>query len=132
MAGNSHKGELGFTAEGRQLTLSYSIDALCRIEDRFDKSALTVLAAMMRDPQVRKLRAVLWAGLQEHHKDIDEKTAGELIRSLGGVQPTVELINKAFLAAFPPAEAAEGSADPQAPPETADGIGAVSTASGLN
>lgn len=107
------KGEHSFSVDGRQLTLVYSIDALCRIEDRFDKSALAVLAGMMRDPQVRKLRVVLWAGLQEHHREIDEKAAGELIRGLGGVQPAVELINQAFLKSFPRAEAAEGAAGPQ-------------------
>lgn len=125
------KGELGFEVEGRRLTLAYSIDALCKIEDIYDKSALTVLSGIMRDPQFRKLRVVIWAGLQEHHKDIDQKAAGELIRQLGGLNDAVDLINRAFLAAFPPAEAAEGATGPQEkPPATAAGNGVDSIASG--
>jgi hypothetical protein len=106
---NPHKGDIELQAGEQTYTLRYSVDAICELEDRLDKS-FPVIAMEMTDPVKRRLsvvREVLRAGLREHHPDISLKEAGELLVAAGGAPLVLAKIDQAFMAAFPQAEASD-------------------------
>ena len=110
---NPHKGEVAFEAGDATYTLRFSIDALCSLEEITGKGIIA-LSNELSDADrlsVTLLRQVLWAGLQEHHKGMDLKAAGELIAAGGGVVAMVGIIARAFEATFPETEAG-GAARP--------------------
>lgn len=100
---NPHKGEVAFKAGDATYTLRFSIDALCSLEDITGKGIIALSNELSNAERlsVTLLRQVLWAGLQEHHKGLDLKEAGELIAAAGGVVAMVEIIARAFEATFP-------------------------------
>jgi hypothetical protein len=126
---NPHKGEVAFEAEGKTYTLRFSIDALCNLEEAAGKGFASI-AIELSDPEkmsVSLLRKVLWAGLIEHHPDLDVRAAGELILAAGGAVVVLGQIEKAFTAAFP--EDPEKGARPQTPGRP-NGTGPASTEAG--
>jgi hypothetical protein len=125
---NINRGDVSFEAEGKSYTLRFSIDALCNLEEAAGKG-FAAIAIELTDPErmsVTLLRKVLWAGLLDHHPDIDLKAAGELIVAAGGAVAVLEQIEKAFAAAFPEKE--EGARPPK--PGRPNGIGPASTKPG--
>lgn len=107
---NAHRGELAFDVEGKEYTLHFSANAICELEDKLDRSFLSIskdLAAASTDPtQIRMstLRAIFWSGLRDHHPDIDLQIAGELMIKAGGLAKAMDMISEAFTRAFPAAE----------------------------
>lgn len=108
--GNSFKGEVSFEVDGKTYTLRYSTDALVQLEDKLDRGIVDISAEMMtwgKTPSKMRLgliRAVLWAGLQDHHPDIDIKAAGELITKAGGLAAIANLVGEGMALAFPSPE----------------------------
>lgn len=82
-------------------TLSLSTNALCELEDLFDKS-VSEIAEMFGAESVsmKTVRAVVWACLQDNHPDVDLRKAG-LIITEAGMMPSMEAVGKAFKSAFP-------------------------------
>lgn len=122
---NPHKGEVSFDAGGKSYTLSFSVDAICKLEGACDGRGIVALSDELSDMQrvsMTLLRKVMWAGLQEHHSDIDLKAAGELIVAAGGMIVAVGIIGKAFMLAFP--QAKDGESPPPMP--GLDGTGPAS------
>lgn len=124
---NPHKGQLEFEADGRRLTLHYSTNAICELEDELDRSFISIskeMAAATTEPdriRFSTLRAILWAGLRDHHPEIDIKSAGDLMISVGGVVKAMQLISEGFSRAFPAPES-KGARPPKGV-RTRNGIG---------
>lgn len=97
---NSVRGEVGFKAAGKTFTLLMSINALCELEGELDMKVEALGAAMQGGADLVTVRAIFWAALQDHHPDLDLKAAGKLMTDLG-LEASVDLIGKAFAAAFP-------------------------------
>lgn len=111
---NPHKGEIAFEADGQRYVLHYSVDALCALEAVAGKGIVALIGELM-DPATMSLtlaRKVMWAGLHDHHPEIDEKRAGELIIAAGGLMKISKVFNAAFGASFP--EAAKDKNPPKA------------------
>lgn len=129
---NVHKGDVTLRAGERSYTLRFSIDALCVLEDACGGKGIVALSAELSDPSTLRLgllRKVLWAGLRDHHPEIDEKAAGEIIPEAGGLAVVMAAVNTAFELAFPPADAKpNGDARPPVPGQ--DGTGPASAEPG--
>ena len=117
MTGNI-KGEVRFDAEGASYCLIFTIDALCALEDRVNKSVEEIGAAMSKSPRLSLLRSLFHAGLREHHKDLTEKRAGEIMQGIG-LDKAGALIGEAFTAAFANPEADDAAVPQKAAPEAA-------------
>ncbi len=135
MAANPQKGEVSLPVpDGETLTVLLSINALCLLEERLDKDATQIGAMIVTNQRMTFMRAVLWAGLQEHHPKIDEKAAGRII-ALVGAPKAAEVMLESFTKAFGIGEEEGAAADEEAGPQvTLDeaGTGDASTASGAS
>lgn len=115
---NSQRGEVAFLAGDSSYTLSFSINALCELEDALG-DGVNAIAAQLGNPgavRIKTLRAVLWAGLLDHHDGLSIDDAGRVMTE-AGIPATMAAIGKAFAAAFPDAKPdakANGSRPPKA------------------
>lgn len=110
---NPQKGEVEFDAGGQKWTLAFSVNALCELEDELGMGVNEIAEQMgdVKKMRIKFMRAVLWAGLRDHHPEIDLKTAGELIRELSFAK-SMETIGQGFALAFPQPEG-KGADPPQ-------------------
>jgi hypothetical protein len=131
---NPHRGEVSFDADGKSYTLHFSTNAICELEDKLDRSFVSIsndLAKAVSAPdkiRMTTLRAIFWAGLQDHHPEIDLKAAGKLILSTGGMLGVMNLITEGFARAFPDPET-KGARPQSTPPQivaNGDGTGLTS------
>lgn len=128
---NPHKGEVQFSAGGKNYTLRFSIDAICALEGETGRG-IVALISELQDPDkmsLRLARQVLWAGLQEHHPELTVKEAGELIPKAGGMLKVMETFGAAFSAAFP--QEKDDSPRPQKAGSPRNGTGPHSTVPGV-
>lgn len=107
---NPVKGQVALQLGDLELTLEFTIDALCALEGRLDLTARQILARLTTDDSMTFVRALLWAGLREHHT-YTERQAGELMRGPGRRQIRVKAV-AAFLSAWPSDEEDEADARP--------------------
>ena len=124
---NPHRGEVSFDASGNTYVLQYSIDSLATLEREFgrlegkSKVPIHQIFSELSDIQltsINGIRLALWAGLREHHPDIDLKSAGELIISAGGANAIFTRVVEAIGLAFP----TDGdSGHPQKPSQNGNG-----------
>lgn len=110
---NGVKGEVSLAAGGETYTLQFSVNGLVALEDALGVG-VTAIGAQLQAPTIRVLRTLVWAALQEHHPEVDERQAGAIIDAAGGLPIVAPKILKAFRLAFP--EAAKGTANPPKPP----------------
>lgn len=109
------KGEVEFEADGKKYTLSYSVNALCALEDEVGQGIVGILGevqAWEQEPvsiRLKLLRAMLWAGLQDRHPEVDVKKAGEILTSIGDIAGASNLVGDALAAAFPTDEVIENT-----------------------
>lgn len=106
---NPHKGQVALSADGRVYTLSFSINALCELEDAVGET-VNAIAAQMSDGsrvKLKTIRTLVWAALRDHHPETSLEDAGDIIGA-AGVPAAMEAIGEAFAKAFPEAE--EGKA----------------------
>ena len=71
---NRIRGEVGFSAGGKDYIVVLSFNAMCALESKIGESFNSVMSAMA-DPAKSRLehtRALLWAGLRHHHKDVSD------------------------------------------------------------
>jgi len=109
---NPLKGEVGFEVEGQAYVLVLDFNALCTLEDALDLGIVEIVTQLQTEVRGGFLRALFWAGLQEHHSGLNEKAAGRLIGALG-YDRALALVLEGFAAAFPPKEDANAPADPR-------------------
>lgn len=108
--GNKVRGAVTLEALGQTWRLKFSTNAICELEDLLDEP-LQVTADKMNNPKTAKittLRAVLWAGLIDHHDGVTIKEAGAVMDEAGAAL-VGEKIGEAFQIAFPQVE---GKANP--------------------
>lgn len=115
---NPHRGQVDLKVGDKIYTLSFSINAMCELEDAMGEP-IALIAAGLNNPagvKVSTVRALVWAALLDHHPEIDVKGAGELV-SEAGLPDVMAAVGKAFANAFPsmgggkanPRKAARGS-----------------------
>jgi hypothetical protein len=100
---NPHLGSVVLAAGDKVYQVSYSINALCELEDAFDGLPVPQIAEKLNDPakvSLKTVRALIWAGLRDRHEETSIKDAGE-IATLAGVPACMDAIGKAFQLAFP-------------------------------
>lgn len=126
---NPHRGQVTLQAGDTAYTLSFSVNALCVLEEELDMPVAKVATAM-NDPETVRLsliRAVVWGALQDHHPEIDLAAAGS-IASEAGIAATMEAVGRAFHLAFP--EAGEGADQPDPQKAGAKSTGSRTSKSG--
>jgi GTPase len=104
---NPLRGEVELQTPDKTYTMRMSINAIVSIEDHFDKG-INQVSDMLADPssmRIGHLRSIIMHTLREHHPEVDETTAGEIIGQ-AGFEATAEAIQKAMVAAFPQAKVA--------------------------
>lgn len=106
---NPHRGSVALQVGDRAYTLSFSVNALCELEDHLGQPVAKI-AETLNDPEAVRLttvRALVWAALLDHHEDVDLRQAGH-IATEATIPACMEAIGNAFHLAFPtPAEAKE-------------------------
>ena len=116
---NPQRGQFDFEAGGTAYTLRYSIDALCALEERFDKNIANLALEISDFDKIRlaTVRAVLWAGLTEHQPDMTEHDCNAIFEALG-LMPVAEIVLRGVEASFPKRgeEAAPANPPIKAPP----------------
>lgn len=108
---NPLRGSVPLQVSERAYTLSFSVNALCELEAELG-APIAQIAERLNDEKnisMATVRAVVWAGLQDHHPEVDIKGAG-LVVTEAGIPPCMEAIGKAFSLAFPEAK---GRANPR-------------------
>lgn len=103
---NPLRGEVELQTPDKTYIMRMSINAIVSIEDHFDKG-INQVSDMLADPQsmrIGHLRSIIMHTLREHHPEVDEVMAGEIIGQ-AGFEATAEAIQKAMVAAFPQAKA---------------------------
>lgn len=103
---NPHRGEVELHAGDKTYIMRMSINAIVEIENHFDLG-INKVAAKLSDVdgmRIGTLRTIIRLALKEHHPELSDKDAGEIIQSVG-FAATSEAIQKAMQAAFPEAKA---------------------------
>lgn len=99
---NPLRGSVALQVGDRAYTLSFSINALCELEEHMEQPIAQIATALAKPDQIRlgAVRALVWAATRDHHPEIDLKAAGDVIDA-AGVQQVMPVIGKAFQLAFP-------------------------------
>jgi hypothetical protein len=102
---NPHRGHVALVAGDVSYTLSFSVNALCELEDNIGLPIARIADELNDAENVRlsRVRAVLWAALLDHHPGMDLKTAGK-IATEAGLPVCMDKIGEAFRLAFPDQE----------------------------
>lgn len=94
---NPLRGEVDLAFGDKTYTLRLSVNALCEAEALLGQTVNEIIASLDR---VTTLRALMWAGLVEHHPNVTIIEAGDLI-GLMGADMAGSKIGEALQAAFP-------------------------------
>ena len=115
---NRYRSEVTFTVGDVPYTLSYSWNAAASFEEASGKTLTTALDELSRQElSAISARALLWAGLREHHAAVTLERTGCLIDAIGWKR-VLELMNSAFEYYFPKEEAGAGADPPTPAPST--------------
>ncbi len=108
---NPNRGAVKLLAAGTTYNLSFSVNAICELEEELDKPIAEIIASIQKPDQLRmvSVRALVWAALRDHHEDLAIKEAG-LIVTDAGFQVAIEKVGEAIRLAFPEAK---GKANPR-------------------
>lgn len=108
---NRERGAVEIEAFDRTFTLRFSFNAMCEIEDHFDKSFDEVMTSLnTKHPRLTTLRGVLWGAMCENEPRPSLQNIGELVDELGA-EAIGAAIGKAMEAAFPKSE--DGAGNPR-------------------
>jgi hypothetical protein len=108
---NSARGSVALQAGENEYKISFSVNALCELEEAFDVNVQQIGAIFEQDASVRDVRKLARCALSDHHPDLSEKDAGRVV-SEAGIPAFMAAVQKAFQLAFP--EAKGGENPPQA------------------
>lgn len=113
---NANKGEVSIECGGKVYTLSFSVNAMCAVEDHFGGKPIGEIVAAMdgkKTVPMKTVRAMVWAGFQDHHDGMTLKQAGAIMSEVG-IPAMIGKIGRAFELAFPAAEGGTGENPPEA------------------
>ncbi len=99
---NPNRGGVAVRVGDDEWVFSFSINALCELEDLLDKPVAQIVVAL-GDPdnmRISNVRAMVWAALLDHHDGISLKEAGD-VASKVGTMDCLEKVGKALELAFP-------------------------------
>ena len=99
---NPNRGGVAVRAGDDEWVFSFSINALCELEDLLDKPVAQIVVTL-GDPdnmRISNVRAMVWAALLDHHDGISLKEAGD-VASKVGTMDCLEKVGKALELAFP-------------------------------
>jgi len=101
---NPHRGEVALHAGDQTYTLRLSVNAVIEIENHFDLGINQVSEKLSNPASMRlgNLRAIVFYALKEHHPNMTESGAGEVI-GRAGFDAVGEAIQEAMRLAFPEA-----------------------------
>jgi hypothetical protein len=127
--GSPLKSEVTFTGtDGVERTLSFSAEALYRLEEQTGKR-INVISAEMQDRNqfsIAAIRTLFWAGLLDTHPDLELQQVGAHFSKVDPMQ-AIELVTKAFNGAFGAGGGGlEGGAVPPVPGQELNGTGSAS------
>ena len=94
---SKQRGSVSFTAMGKEMTLRYSTNALCRIEDETGMAINDVLESLQTSPALSRMRAIFRAGIDPA---LSSQEAGEVMDDLG-FERVAALVQEAFSLAVP-------------------------------
>lgn len=102
---NPLRGSVSLPVGDRTFTMSFSINALCVLEDELGAPIGKVAEGLNDQANIRMstVRTIVWAGLQDHHPEIDLHAAGGIMTE-ATVPVCMEAIGEAFKLAFPEGE----------------------------
>ena len=89
---NPVKGEVSFSHGEEDYVLVLDVNAICDLEDQ------GIYLADLAKPTFKTLRAMIHAGLQEHHEGVTARDAGKILDGLG-LGKAVDVLTKAAKAA---------------------------------
>jgi hypothetical protein len=101
---NAKKGEYKIEANGNSVTLKYTTNALCELENKMGLSIPEIGQKILGGENISfaAIRTLFWAGLIATGPEVTEAEAGELIDAIG-FQEATNGISHAFALAFPEA-----------------------------
>ena len=101
---NPLQGEYAFSAGDANYTLRFTTNAICTLEKELQSGLNKIIMNM---DHLTTVRAVLWAGIIDHHKSLKTpEEVGPIIDKIGMAKAVVH-IGEALKVAFP-----QSSADP--------------------
>lgn len=106
-------GEVPLVVGGKTFTLLFKSYAIAQIETALDMS-MYQLAVELEDPTKRRLNTLgvaLWAGLQQHHPELTQRDAFDILDT-GGMQVVGTALGTAMQFAFP-----DGKSGTENPPK---------------
>jgi len=93
---NTFKGEIALTHGGKSYKMTLDFNAMCDFETETGKNALIVLEGMETgNITATHMRALMWAGLRQHHPDMTLPLAGKILAG------NVDAVARASAAASP-------------------------------
>lgn len=110
MTANPQRGQVAFSADGKEYTLRFGTNELCVIEAATGKGVPQLVAELQATPYVTTMRAMVAGGVRPA---MSLEDAGELIDALG-YDRVGELVGQALALAFP-----DRKADKANPPKAA-------------
>lgn len=113
--GNPLKGAVSFELDGEAMQLSYSSEALYRLEEELGLK-VNALARQLEDREqisMKLLRTLFWAGLLDTHETLKPDQVSSYFRRIAPVD-MIQLVTMAFTGAF---------VDHKATPATAEASG---------
>ncbi len=99
---NPNRGGVAVRVDDEEWTFSFSVNALCELEDHLGKP-VTQIVASLGDPEnlrISDVRALVWAGLLDYHDGITLRDAGDVASKVGTLT-CLEKVGKALDLAFP-------------------------------
>lgn len=100
---NSSRGSVALQAADKAYKVSFSVNALCELEDAFGVSVQQIGAIFDKDASMKDVRKLARCALSDHHPEITEKDAG-LVVTEAGLPVFMDAVQKAFQITFPEAK----------------------------
>lgn len=98
---NPLKGAVSFKIDGAPYSLSFSAEALYRLEEALGMSTRAI-AAVLQDPEqhsAKLTRTLFWAGMLDDMPDLMLNDIGPYYRRINPIEATM-LVSRAFMGAF--------------------------------
>lgn len=103
---NALRGSVALQAGDTAYTVSFSINALCELEDAFGVPVQRIGELFSKDTSIKDVRKLVRCALSDHHPEMTDKSAGEVI-TRAGIPDCMDAVQKAFKLAFPEVKDAE-------------------------
>ncbi len=99
---NPNRGGVAVRVGDDEWVFSFSINALCELEDLLDKPVAQIVAALgdADNMRISDVRAMVWAALLDHQDGLSLKAAGDVASKIGTLV-CLEKVGKALELAFP-------------------------------